>query len=164
MKARTYGVVFAGACLGGAVRLGIDLAIGTDAWSWDIVAINLVGSALMGALLGWFAVYDAPWWLPGIGTGVLGGFTTFSSMAAPHPDAPLPGVILLVGTLLGASIAAGLGWRVTERIALRQGPHRLPLDVEHAEAEVEGFESEAFEDDDVEGDGLGSDEVVPWRR
>ena len=163
MTARIYGVVFAGACVGGAARLGIDVAIDNDAWSWDIVAINLVGSAFLGALMGWFAVHDAPWWIPGIGTGVLGGFTTFSSMAAPHPDAPLPGVVLLIGTLVGASLAAAIGWRVSESLALRHGPHRIPLDVEHAEAEVEGFESEGFENDGFESGGFEDDEVSPWR-
>jgi len=164
VTARVYAVIFAGACLGGAARLGIDLAIDNGSWSWDIVAINLLGSAFLGALTGWFAVYDAPWWIPGIGTGALGGFTTFSSMAAPHPDAPLPGAILLIGTLVGASIAAAVGWRVSESIALRHGPYRLPLDVEGAEAEVEGFESESFENNGLDNDGLDNDEVTPWRR
>lgn len=137
---RVYAAVFIGAFLGGAARLAIDQAIDLDAWSWDIVAINLLGSALLGALTGWFAVHVAPWWIPGLGAGVLGGFTTFSSMAAPHPDAPLPGFVLLIGTLVGASVAAALGWRAAESIALRRGPHRPPLDMERAESEVEGFD------------------------
>ena len=149
---RVYAAVFIGATAGGAARLGIDSAIDVDAWSWDIVAINLVGSALLGALMGWFAVHDAPWWTPGLGAGVLGGFTTFSSMAAPHPDAPVPGFVLLIGTLVCASTAAALGWSVSESIALRHGPTRLPVDMERVEAEVEGFGG--FESDDVEAGAL----------
>jgi len=136
---RVYTAVFIGAFVGGAARLAIDQAIDLDVWSWDIVAINLLGAALLGALTGWFAVHVAPWWIPGLGAGVLGGFTTFSSMAAPHPDAPLPGFILLVGTLVGASVAAAIGWLAAESIALRHGPRRPPLDMERAESEVEGF-------------------------
>ncbi len=142
---RVYVAVFAGGCVGGAARLAIDHAIDLDSWSWDIVAVNVVGSALLGAVVGWFAMHDAPWWIPGLGAGVMGGFTTFSAMGAPHPDAPVPGFVLLVGTLVGASIAAGLGWRLAESVALRHGNPRLPLDVEHAEAEVEGYEG--YEDD-----------------
>ncbi|NTV40176.1 MAG: CrcB family protein [Demequinaceae bacterium] len=151
-------MVFVGATAGGAARLGIDQALDLGAWSWDIVAINLIGSALLGALMGWFAVHDAPWWIPGLGAGVLGGFTTFSSMAAPHPDAPVPGFVLLIGTLLCASLAAALGWSMTEAIALRRGPTRLPLDMESVEAEVEGFDG--FEGSDLESDGIPRDEVT----
>jgi CrcB protein len=140
-----------GACIGGPARFAIDRAFNLGAWSWDIVAINVVGSALLGALLGWFAVHDMPWWIPGIGAGVLGGFTTFSAMAEPHPDAPIPAYVLLIGTLLVASIAAAVGWRVSEAIALRHGPNRPPLDMEESEAEVEGFDG--FERDELPPDG-----------
>ncbi len=152
-KGRVYAAVFIGGCVGGGARLAIDGAIGLDAWSWDIVAINLVGSGLLGAVMGWFAVHDAPWWIPGIGAGVLGGFTTFSSMAAPHPDAPLPGFVLLIGTLVFASVAAALGWSVSESIASRHGPTRLPVNIERVEAEVEGF-------DGFDSDGPPRDEAL----
>lgn len=145
MTARVYAVVFVGASLGGATRLGIDLAIGNDAWAWDILAINLVGSALLGALMGWFAAHHTPWWVPGIGTGVLGGFTTFSSMAAPHPHAPVPGVVLLIGTLVGASLAAAVGWRAAESLALRLGATERPVEPEQIEAEIEGFDGFAHD-------------------
>lgn len=137
---RVYVAVFLGGVVGGVARLTIDRALDFDSWSWDIVGINVVGSALLGAVVGWFAVRDAPWWIPGLGAGVMGGFTTFSAMAAPHPDAPIPGFVLLVGTLIGASVAAGLGWRLAESIALRHGSPGLPLDVEHAEATVDGYQ------------------------
>jgi len=145
VTARVYAVVFVGASLGGATRLGIDLAIGNDAWAWDILAINLVGSALLGALMGWFAAHHTPWWVPGIGTGVLGGFTTFSSMAAPHPHAPVPGVVLLIGTLVGASLAAAVGWRAAESLALRLGATERPVEPEQIEAEIEGFDGFAHD-------------------
>lgn len=140
--ARVYAVVFLGACIGGAARLAIDRALDLGAWSWDIVAINLVGSALLGALLGWFATHRAPWWIPGIGPGALGGFTTFSAMASPHPDGQLPALVLLLGTLVGGSIAAALGWRAAESLALGHGAQRLPLDADQVEAEVEGYDGD----------------------
>jgi CrcB protein len=155
---RVYVAVFLGACIGGPARFAIDRAFNFDAWSWDIVAINVVGSALLGALMGWFAVHEAPWWVPGLGAGVLGGFTTFSAMAVPHPHAPIPGYVLLVGTLVVASFAAAVGWRVSESIALRHGATRPPVDMEEAEAEVEGFVG--FEGNESSTDGIPGGEAT----
>lgn len=140
MTIRVYAAVFTGGCLGGAVRLGIDHAFDLGGWSWDIVAINLLGSALLGALMGWYSMHPTPWWVPGIGAGVLGGFTTFSAAAAPHEGAPLPGGVLLIGTLVGASIAAAAGWWAAETVARQRGASSRSVDLEELEAEIEGFE------------------------
>ena len=139
MRARIYAVVFAGAALGGAVRLGIDQAIPTSHWAWDIAVINLWGSALLGGLMGWYSTHSSPWWLPGIGPGALGGFTTFSAMAAPHHDAPLQAGVLLVATLIGSALAAALGWHAGEGLALRRGATERTVDADRVEAEVEGY-------------------------
>jgi CrcB protein len=137
---RVYAAVFIGGCLGGSARLGIDHSLDLGAWSWDIVAINIGGSALLGALMGWFSTHRTPWWVPGVGAGVLGGFTTFSAAAAPHEGSPLPGAVLLIGTLVGASIAAAVSWGVAEKVALRKGGSARSDDPEEIEAEIEGFE------------------------
>ena len=139
MRARIYSVVFLGAVAGGAARLGIDELLDTDRWTWDIMAINLVGSALLGALMGWYSAHDAPWWVPGLGPGVLGGFTTFSAMAAPHPDSPVPAVLLLAITLIGAAICAGFGWWAGDAVAVRLGGHERGADPDRIEADVEGY-------------------------
>ncbi len=142
MRARVYAVVFFGAVLGGAARLGIDVLIATDRWSWDIMVINLLGSALLGGVMGWYSAHDARWWTPALGPGALGGFTTFSSMAAPHPDAPLPAALLLVVTLVGAAAVAAFGWWAGDTIALRLGAHERDVDADRVEAEVEGYHHE----------------------
>ena len=64
------------------VAIGAGRLVGTD-FPWGKLAINIVGSFLMGALAGYFA------FRPGIAqhmrlfmtTGVLGGFTTFSAFS-----------------------------------------------------------------------------------
>lgn len=142
MKARVYAVVFVGAVFGGGARLGIDLLIDTNHWTWDIVVINLVGSALLGGVMGWYSAHSAPWWLPGVGPGVLGGFTTFSAMAEPHPDAALSAAVLLAVTLVGAAAAAAFGWWTGDTIALKLGAHERDVDADRVEADVEGYHHE----------------------
>jgi CrcB protein len=50
-------------------------------WPYGTFAINVVGSFLMGVLAGWlaFRVDGGANWRLLLGTGVLGGFTTFSA-------------------------------------------------------------------------------------
>ena len=81
-----YLIVFAGAGLGGMLRHGLnglslrlfgpDLPIGTP-------VINVLGSFLMGLLGGWFLLRSGsrPGWRLFLTTGVLGGFTTFSTFS-----------------------------------------------------------------------------------
>ncbi|WP_084129320.1 CrcB family protein [Demequina sp. NBRC 110055] len=76
-------LVFVGGMLGGAARIGIDAVLPAAAgMPWDLVAINIVGSAALGAIDGHLNVRGSRWWRPFVATGVLGGFTTFSSVAA----------------------------------------------------------------------------------
>jgi len=150
LKARVYAVVFVGAVLGGSARLGIDLLVDSDQWSWDIMAINLVGSAVLGGVLGWYSAHEAPWWLPGLGPGALGGFTTFSSMAAPHPDARVTAAIVLVVTLVGAAAAAASGWWAGDTLALKLGAHHRDVDADRVEADVEGYHHDGYHHDEAQ--------------
>ncbi|MFZ5780368.1 MAG: fluoride efflux transporter CrcB [Pseudomonadota bacterium] len=80
-------VVFVGAGIGGMMRHGMNLGVGKlmgTVFPWHTLVINIIGSALMGLVVGWFAER-------GLGTeghlrlflatGVLGGFTTFSAFS-----------------------------------------------------------------------------------
>ena len=58
-----------------------------DAFPWSTLAVNLVGSLLMGGLVGWLArgslsTQTAESMRLLIGVGLLGGFTTFSAFSA----------------------------------------------------------------------------------
>jgi CrcB protein len=75
-------VVFIGAGLGGVLRHGVNLLAAwliSTPFPYGTLAINVVGSFLMGVLAGHFALRgDAPQlWRLFLTTGVLGGFTTF---------------------------------------------------------------------------------------
>ncbi|WP_084100974.1 CrcB family protein [Demequina sp. NBRC 110051] len=108
-------LVFVGGMLGGGVRLALDAAVPPlGALPWDLVVINVVGSAALGAIDGYIAVRGARWWWPLVGTGMLGGFTTFSSIAALEwtSDAgPTASLALLIATMTVAVVAAVAGRR-----------------------------------------------------
>ncbi len=80
--------VFIGAGIGGALRHGINAV--SPRWfgmgfPYGTMAINIVGSALMGLVAGWFA-FRAGEGVPQhlrlfLATGILGGFTTFSAFS-----------------------------------------------------------------------------------
>ncbi|HYZ32131.1 MAG TPA: fluoride efflux transporter CrcB [Crenalkalicoccus sp.] len=82
-----FAVVFLGAGIGGALRHGANLAgtrlLGTG-FPAATLFVNVSGSLAMGLLAGWFAFRGdgaAPPWRLFLGTGVLGGYTTFSSFS-----------------------------------------------------------------------------------
>ncbi|RAJ31295.1 protein CrcB [Kitasatospora sp. SolWspMP-SS2h] len=73
-----------GGAAGAAARAGVDLAWHAGAgFPWPTFAINAVGCAAMGVLMAVLhARPGAPAWAgPVLGSGVLGGFTTFSAFA-----------------------------------------------------------------------------------
>ncbi|SFJ81442.1 CrcB protein [Bosea sp. OK403] len=81
-------LVFLGAGIGGVLRHGVNFAslkwVGTG-FPYGTLAINIVGSGLMGLVAGWFA-FKAGEGTPQdlrlfLTTGILGGFTTFSAFS-----------------------------------------------------------------------------------
>lgn len=77
-------LVFLGAGLGGVLRHGVNVAalrLGSS-FPWGTLSINVVGSVLMGIVAGWFALRGGhPQARLFLATGVLGGFTTFSTFS-----------------------------------------------------------------------------------
>jgi CrcB protein len=77
-------LVAAGGAIGAVARYlvsGPALRLMGPDWPYGTFAINVVGSFLMGLLAGWlaFRVDGGANWRLFLGTGVLGGFTTFSA-------------------------------------------------------------------------------------
>ncbi|HEY1940507.1 MAG TPA: fluoride efflux transporter CrcB [Roseiarcus sp.] len=98
-------LVFAGAGVGGVLRhvlnLSISKVLGAD-FPWGTAIINVSGSFAMGALVGWLAFRaGASWTQPTrlfVATGVLGGYTTFSTFS-------LESILLLERNQIGPAIA-----------------------------------------------------------
>ena len=91
--------------IGAAARLAIDglvrARVGTR-WPWGTFAINLTGSLLLGLLTG-LAIGPLPQgWDLVLGTGLLGGYTTFST-------ASFETIRLLQERRIAAGTANGIG-------------------------------------------------------
>jgi CrcB protein len=115
-------LVAAGGAGGALLRWAVTLAlapsptsgIALPAFPWATLAVNVVGCACMGALASLTGPRDDARLL--LGTGVLGGFTTFSAFgletltllrAGAHG---LAAANVLANVLLGVLMAAG-GWK-----------------------------------------------------
>jgi fluoride exporter len=110
-----------GGLLGVLSRYGITrLTLHSEALLWSTVAINIVGSFLLGLLAAeeWFD-RDVR---EGLGVGFLGGFTTFSTFSVQivlDTDAGEPGraFAYLVASVVGGVLAAAAGYVLGRRIA-----------------------------------------------
>ena len=81
-------LVFLGAGIGGVARYGVNLGctkLCGPSFPVGIMAINLIGSLLMGIIAGYLLLRaEQPWAAPArlfLTTGILGGFTTFSAFS-----------------------------------------------------------------------------------
>lgn len=109
------GAVFVGAALGTAVRAYAAAAwpATPGAWPWTIFVINLAGSVALGMLLGALATSDGQlrrWTVvrAGVGTGVIGGFTTYSTFVVEVVDLVRAGHPWLGGGYALVSVVAGV--------------------------------------------------------
>ncbi len=104
---------------GGAVlryhagRAVTRLAGPDNAFPWGTLTVNLVGSLLMGVLVGWLArgtasaqTGESVWLLAGVG--LLGGFTTFSAFSSELVTLVHRGQPGLAAAYAAASLIAGM--------------------------------------------------------
>lgn len=124
---RLVGMVAAGGAIGSALRYLLALALPTPAhgWPWATFAVNMVGAFALGWLLEGLAARGPEGTRQRnlrlvLGTGVLGGFTTYSSfalelerlLAADHGGIALG---YAIGTLALGMLAAFAGVVVGRR-------------------------------------------------
>lgn len=117
----TIVAVALGGALGALSRWGMDLALTSSvapAGAGTLV-VNVLGSLVLGLITGaaWFAL---PAWLrAGIGTGFLGGFTTYSALALLAAEqlfvAPWAAALGLVLNVALGLAAAWVGVRLGQR-------------------------------------------------
>jgi CrcB protein len=73
-----------GGAIGASLRHGANFGIGRllgAAFPWHTLAVNVIGSALMGGLVVLLAHRGQQQLAPFLMTGILGGFTTFSAFS-----------------------------------------------------------------------------------
>lgn len=106
--------------LGGAIGAGLRWAIGVAMthqagdWPWPTLVVNVVGCAAIGAAARGLRVGTVAWAF--VVTGVLGGFTTFSSFSLEvdqllEADRPTVAVTYVVVTIVAGVAATWLAYR-----------------------------------------------------
>ncbi|MGG2458655.1 fluoride efflux transporter CrcB [Streptomyces sp. RGM 3693] len=119
------GAVAVGGAIGATARYGAGLLWPTDGASfpWTTLLVNVVGCALMGVLMVLITeVWTAHRLLrPFLGTGILGGFTTFSTYTVDIQRLLAAGrltlaLAYLAGTLLAALAAVALASSATRTL------------------------------------------------
>ena len=109
-------LVFLGAGLGGVLRQALNLAVPKmqgDGFPWATFFINVSGSFVMGLVAGWLAFRAHE----GLGrnvqlfvaTGVLGGYTTFSTFSLDAIKLIEREQIGLAALYVGGSVLLGIG-------------------------------------------------------
>lgn len=101
-----------GAFLGTQARYLLGLAVPETSGSipWTTLAVNIAGSLVLGYLTARWFVRPAPFWLrAAVGPGILGSFTTFSSVMLALTNLSTDGSIGLAATYLALSLLLGLG-------------------------------------------------------
>jgi len=103
-------LVAAGGAIGTALRAALTLALGDDLGPSLVPLINIVGAFAIGVLFGWRSRMPASSRVQRVqlflGTGVLGGFTTYSALAVEAAD---PGLLWwgIASVVLGTGAAWG---------------------------------------------------------
>jgi len=126
------GVIALGGAIGALARYGLAEAIPHRAgtFPWSTFLTNVSGCLLIGALL--VVITEArtvhPLSRPFLGTGILGGFTTFSTFTVDTErllaDRPLTATAYFFGTVVAALLAVQTGVVVTRRLTRPERPSR----------------------------------------
>lgn len=122
-------VVAAGGALGTAARYAASLLwpAGAGDFPWATLTVNVTGCAVIGVFLAVLGAMRTPHRLlrPFLGTGVLGGFTTFSTYAVDIRSLTAAGetrtgLVYLAATLLAALTAVAAGAWTTRWLLARR--------------------------------------------
>lgn len=122
---RLVAAVAVGGALGAVARWALgELVPDGTGFPWTTFAINVSGSFLLALLPAFFAVRRNPVLAAGLGTGVLGGYTTLSTYSEQTRallDAGDTGIALgyLLGTLAACLAAVAVAHRLSSPLAQR---------------------------------------------
>ncbi len=101
-------LVAIGGAMGASLRYGVGLAFtdhGGVSGAWATLFVNVAGSFILGALMGWFAsrelALENTLWLL-VGVGMMGAFTTFSAFSRDTVH------MFMTGELIKGLVFAGL--------------------------------------------------------
>ena len=124
-----YVLAAVGGAMGALARAGVAAALPRDPgdWPWATLVVNLAGCLLLGALLAALAVRrpDSERTHVFLGTGVLGGFTTYSAFALEVTELlaagrPVAAVAYVAVSVAGGVLAVAVGVRASGAVVRRR--------------------------------------------
>ena len=101
-------LVALGGAIGSGLRYVVDRAYGARSWPVATLTVNLLGSLVLGLLVGWIGTRVTPELRLALFTGVLGGFTTFSTFALESTVMLRSGNWIGGAAYLAVSVGVGL--------------------------------------------------------
>ncbi|WP_404461406.1 fluoride efflux transporter FluC [Sutcliffiella horikoshii] len=109
MAVKTILAVILGGAIGTILRYAVTLATDDFAFPVGTLLVNLVGSFVLGAFTGWIMRRKVKEYMKvGFGTGLCGGFTTMSTLAADVFMLEAQSTIFITTIYLFSSIVGGL--------------------------------------------------------
>lgn len=123
---REFVAVAVGGVIGTGIRLAADTLIPHEATGFPVstLLVNIVGAFVLGVLVSsiWTRLRTPNWLKAGLGTGMLGSFTTFSAFVTSLLTEATQGMWWLAIAYLLASLMLGFA---AATLGIRVG-HRLP--------------------------------------
>ena len=120
-------LVAIGGAIGASMRYGVGLAFteqGGMSGAWATLFVNVVGSFILGAMMGWFTsrepeLENTLWLL--VGVGMMGAFTTFSAFSRDTvhmfmTGEVMKGVVFAGLNMVGALAAFAVGLMALKRL------------------------------------------------
>ena len=107
-------LVVLGGGIGAWLRFVAGRLVGSAAFPYATLAVNILGSLAMGLLVGWLArqggpgSFDSEGWRLLLGVGVLGGFTTFSAFSLEIVTLAQRGAIGAAAAYAALSLVGGV--------------------------------------------------------
>lgn len=129
-RSRVLIAIALGGAIGSAARYGVAglLTLGPGAFPWATLVVNITGGFALGLVVAGVAAarsnpsYAQAFW----GVGVLGGFTTFSTLTVELRDLVASGRGVIAVGYLALTLVGGLGAVRLGLMAGRRAPRALP--------------------------------------
>ena len=113
--------------IGAAARYWISITLEAGLFPYNTLLINIIGCFLMAVILRYLASFSmiSNTLVTGLGTGLIGSFTTFSSFSMQNAGLILDGHYITAGlyilsSLMGGFLSAGLGVSVSNKLIARR--------------------------------------------
>lgn len=130
LSSRNFGLVAAGGAVGAAARYEIlhSFPVGEGTFPTTTLLVNVAGAFLLGLLIETVVKHERHtlWARPLLGIGVLGAFTTFSSLASETDLLVRDGRVVTAAAYVAASLVLGIvaavagllvgGWRPVQPV------------------------------------------------